>query len=150
MGPPLSGKPREPSPKSVHKWTPEPTNISDPLFDKDFDEFMESLNNLEPYDDLEDWSENVDLFMDAMSHSPHMANILWMEAERITPSIPKHRQPVKKVFMLQLACRLSSCPDTDYILLVPPFTITRWPHQKTLLQPFTSPPSVVQRTPNGH
>ena len=81
MGPPLSGKPREPSPKSVHKWTPEPTNISDPLFDKDFDEFMESLNNLEPYDDLEDWSDNNKLFMDAMSHSPHMADILLEEAK---------------------------------------------------------------------
>ena len=33
MGPPLSGKPQDPSPKPVHKWTPEPTDISDPLFD---------------------------------------------------------------------------------------------------------------------
>ena len=55
MGPPLSGKPQDPSSKPIHKWTPEPTGISDPLFDKDFEEFMESLNNLEPYDDLQDW-----------------------------------------------------------------------------------------------
>ena len=40
---------------------------------------MKSFDNLEPYDDLEDWSDNVDLFMDAMSHSPHMADILWEE-----------------------------------------------------------------------
>jgi len=33
MGSPLSGKPQDPSPKPVHKWTPEPTDISDPLFD---------------------------------------------------------------------------------------------------------------------
>jgi len=58
-------------------WTPEPTDISDPLFDQDFDQFMGSLDNLEPYDDLEDWSNNVDLFMDAMAHPPQMANALW-------------------------------------------------------------------------
>ena len=38
---------------------------------------MESLDNLKPYDDLEDWSNNVNLFMDAMSYPPHMADILW-------------------------------------------------------------------------
>ena len=54
MGPSLSGKPQIPSPKPAHKWTPEPIDISDPLFHQDFDEFMESLFNLEPYDDLED------------------------------------------------------------------------------------------------
>ena len=64
MGPPLSGKPKDSSSKPTHKWNPEPTDISDPLFDKDFDEFMESLNNLELYDDIKDWSDNVDLFMD--------------------------------------------------------------------------------------
>ena len=26
---------------------------------------------------IEDWSDDVDLFMDAMSHSSHMADILW-------------------------------------------------------------------------
>ena len=76
MGPPLSGKPQDPSPKPVHKWTPEPTDISDPLFDQDFDQFMESLDNLEPFDYLEDWSDNVDLFMDAMAHPPQMVDCL--------------------------------------------------------------------------
>jgi len=38
---------------------------------------MESLDNLEPYDDLEDWLDDIDLFMDAMSHPPHMADTLW-------------------------------------------------------------------------
>ena len=75
------GKPQNYSPKTTHKWTPELTDISDPLFDQDFDQFMESLDNLEPYDDLEDWSDDVDLFMDAMSHSPHMADILWEEVK---------------------------------------------------------------------
>ena len=31
---------------------------------------MKSFDNLEPYDDLEDWSDNVDLFMDAMANPP--------------------------------------------------------------------------------
>ena len=42
---------------------------------------MESLDNLEPYDDLEGWSDDIDLFLDAMSHSPHMADILWEETK---------------------------------------------------------------------
>ena len=54
MEPSLSGKPQNPSPKPAHKWTPEPTDISDSLFDQDFDQFMEGFDNLKPYDDLED------------------------------------------------------------------------------------------------
>ena len=81
LGQLLSGTPQDSSSNSVHKWTPEPTDISDPLFDKDFNEFMESIDNLKPYDNLEDWSDNIDVFMDAMSHSPHMADILWEEAK---------------------------------------------------------------------
>jgi hypothetical protein len=42
----------------------------DPLFDQDFDDFMESLNNLEPFDDLEDWTDDVDLFLEAMCNPP--------------------------------------------------------------------------------
>jgi hypothetical protein len=76
MGPSPSGKPQIPSLKPAHKWTPEPIDISDPLFDQDFDQFMESLDNLEPLDDLEDWSDNVDLFMDAMAHPPQMVDAL--------------------------------------------------------------------------
>ena len=77
MGPSPSGKPQNPSPYPAHKWTPEPTDISDPLFDQDFDQFMESLDNCKPFDDLKDWSDNVDLFMDAMAHPPQMADALW-------------------------------------------------------------------------
>ena len=71
------GKPHIPSPKPAHKWTPEPTDTYDPLFDQDFDQFMESLDNFEPFDDLKDWSDNIDLFMDAMAHPPQMADALW-------------------------------------------------------------------------
>ena len=76
MGPPPSRKPQNPSPKPTHKWTPEPNDISDPLLDYDFDQFMESLDNLEPFDDLEDWSDDVDLFTEAMAHPPDMADAL--------------------------------------------------------------------------
>ena len=77
MGPSPSKKSQNPSPKYAHKLTPEPTDISDPLFDQDFDQFMESLDNLELFDNLKDWSDNVDLFMDAMAHQPQMADALW-------------------------------------------------------------------------
>jgi hypothetical protein len=38
---------------------------------------MNSLDNIEPFNDLEDWSDNVDLFMDAMAHPPQNADALW-------------------------------------------------------------------------
>ena len=38
---------------------------------------MESLDNLEPYDDLEDWSNNVDLFTEAMAHPLGTTDVLW-------------------------------------------------------------------------
>ena len=38
---------------------------------------MNSLDNFEPVNDLEDWSDNVDLFMDAMANPPEHADALW-------------------------------------------------------------------------
>ena len=38
---------------------------------------MNSLDKLEPFDDLEDWSVNVDLFMEAMANPPQHADALW-------------------------------------------------------------------------
>ena len=67
MGSSISRIPHSPSPKPVHKRIPEPIES---LFDQDFDQFMNSLDNFEPFDDLEDWSDNVDLFMDAMANPP--------------------------------------------------------------------------------
>ena len=53
---------------------------------------MESLDNLEPYDDLEDWLDDVNLFMEAMCHPPHMADVLWQEAKlKKQKEIPKPR-----------------------------------------------------------
>ena len=55
MGPPSLGKPQDSVSKPIHKWIPEATDISDPLFDQDFDRFIDNLDNFEPFDDLEDW-----------------------------------------------------------------------------------------------
>ena len=61
MGPSISGIPQSPSPKPAHIRTPEPAESP---FDQDFDHFMNGLENFEPFDDLEEWSDNVELFMD--------------------------------------------------------------------------------------
>ena len=76
MGPYPSRKPQNPSPKPARNSTPEPIDISDPVFDQNFDQSMESLNNFEPFDDLEDWSDSVDLFRDAMVQPPQNADAL--------------------------------------------------------------------------
>ena len=47
-----------------------------PKSDQDFDWFMGSFDIFEPFDDLKDWSDNVELFMEAMSHPPQMADAL--------------------------------------------------------------------------
>ena len=35
---------------------------------------MNGLKNFEPFDDLEDWSDNIMLFMDAMANPPKHAD----------------------------------------------------------------------------
>ena len=74
MGPSISRIPQNPSPKPAHIWISEQAESQ---FDQDFDQFMNSLNNFEPFDDLKDWSDNVDLFMDAMANPPKHANAFW-------------------------------------------------------------------------
>ena len=46
-------------------------------FDQDFDRFMNGLENFEPFDDLEEWSDNVELFMDVMAKPTEHADALW-------------------------------------------------------------------------
>ena len=74
MGPSFSRKPQNPSPKPAHTRIPE---SAESLFDQDFNQFMNSLDNFEPFDDLEDWSDSVDLFMGAMAQPPQNADALW-------------------------------------------------------------------------
>ena len=53
---------------------------------------MNSLDNFEPFDDLEDWSDNINLFMDAMAHPPQNANAHW-ELAKLKKS--KSKAPVQ-------------------------------------------------------
>jgi hypothetical protein len=39
------------------------------------------MNNFEPFDDLKDWSDNVDLFMDTMANPPQHAEAFWEVAK---------------------------------------------------------------------
>ena len=74
MGPSISRIPQSPSPKPAHIRTLEPVVSS---FDQDFDRFMNRLENFEPFDDLENWSDNTELFMNAMANPPEHSDALW-------------------------------------------------------------------------
>ena len=74
MGPSISRIPQSPSPKPAHSRTPKSVESK---IDQDFDHFMNGLENFEPFDDLEEWSDNIELFMDAMASPPKHADALW-------------------------------------------------------------------------
>jgi len=38
---------------------------------------MNNLENFEPFDDLEEWSDNIEMFMDAMAKLTKHADALW-------------------------------------------------------------------------
>ena len=78
LGPSISRIPQNPSRKPAQTGTPEPVESS---FDQDFDRFMNGLENFEPFDDLEDWSDNIELFMDTTANSPKHADTLWKFAK---------------------------------------------------------------------
>jgi len=42
---------------------------------------MNGLENFEPFDDLEDWSDNIELFMDTTANSPKHVDTLWKLAK---------------------------------------------------------------------
>src|SRR6185369_14217685 len=95
MGPSISRIPQSSSPKPAHIWTPEPVESS---LDQDFDQFMNSLDNSEPFDNLEDWSDNIDLFMDAMANPPEHANALWELAKLKKGKTKAPEQSSKSIF----------------------------------------------------
>jgi hypothetical protein len=51
MGLSFSRKPQNPSPKPAHNRIPE---LAESIFDQDIDQLMNSLDNFDPFDDLED------------------------------------------------------------------------------------------------
>ena len=89
MGPSSSRKLQKSSPKSAHSWIPKSTDNYDSLLDQDFNQFMNSLDNFEPFDDLEDWSDNVDLFMEAIAHHPRILTPsgYWPSSKRKNPML---------------------------------------------------------------
>ena len=74
MGPSISRIPQSPSPKPAHTRTPIPVESK---FNQNFDRFLNGLENFEPFDDLEDWSDNVELFMDDKTKPTEHADALW-------------------------------------------------------------------------
>ena len=46
-----------------------------------------NLDNFEPFNDLEDWSDNIDFFMDAMTNPPEHADALWELAKIKNPGL---------------------------------------------------------------
>ena len=98
MGLSISRKPQNPSPKSAHTQIPKTTNTSESSFDQDFDQFMNGLNNFEAFDNLEDWLDNVDLFMDAMANPPQHADALWELAKLKKRKAKAPKQSSKSIF----------------------------------------------------
>ena len=74
MGLSISRIAQSPSFKPAHTRTPK---LVESKFDQDFDHFMNSLENFESFDDLEEWSDKVKLFMDAIAKPTEHANALW-------------------------------------------------------------------------
>ena len=65
---------------------------------------MNNLDHFEPFDDLEDWSDNVDLFMDAMANPPEHANALW-ELAKFKKEKPKPQNNLASRFSTSLGLR---------------------------------------------
>ena len=59
---------------------------------------MNSLENFEPFDDLEDLSNNVDLFMDAMASPPKHADALWELAKHKKGKAKAPEQSSESIF----------------------------------------------------
>ena len=59
---------------------------------------MNGLDNIEPFDDLEEWSDNVDLFMDAMANPAQHAYALWEPAKLKKGKAKAPEQSSKSIF----------------------------------------------------
>ena len=59
---------------------------------------MNILDNFELFDDLEDWSDNVDLFMYAMTNPPQHADALWELAKLKKGKAKAPEQSSKSIF----------------------------------------------------
>ena len=59
---------------------------------------MNNLDNFEPFDDLKDWSDSIDLFMDATAHPPQNADTLWELAKLKKGKSKASEQTSKSIF----------------------------------------------------
>ena len=59
---------------------------------------MNNLDNFEPFDDLKDWSDSIDLFMDAMAHPPQNVDTLWELAKFKKGKSKASKQTSKSIF----------------------------------------------------
>ena len=69
---------------------------------------MNILDNFELFDDLEDWSDNVDLFMDAMANPPEHADALW-ELAKLKKG--KTKAPLQSSKLISTSLGLRSLKD---------------------------------------
>ena len=59
---------------------------------------MNGLDKFEPFKDLEDWSDNVDLFMDAMANPPQHVDALWELAKLKKGKVKAPEQSSDSIF----------------------------------------------------
>jgi hypothetical protein len=59
---------------------------------------MNNLDNFEPFDELEDWLDNVDLFVNAMAHRPQNADALWELVKHKKGKSKAPKQSSKSIF----------------------------------------------------
>ena len=59
---------------------------------------MNGLENFEPFDDLEEWSDNVELFMGAMAKPTEHANALWELAKLKKRKAKATEQPSDSIY----------------------------------------------------
>jgi len=98
MGPSSSRKTQNTPPKPAHSQLLKATDTSESPLNQDFDKFMNSLDNFKSFDDLEDWSDNIDLFMDAMANPPQHADALWELAKLKKGKAKTPEQSSKSIF----------------------------------------------------
>ena len=91
----ISKIPQSPSPKLAHTRT---TKLVESKFDQDIHRFMNGLENFEPFDDLEDWSDNIELFMDTTANSPKHADTLWKLAKPKKEKAKAPEQPNDSIY----------------------------------------------------
>ena len=78
---------------------------------------MNGLENFEPFDDLEDWLDNVELFMDAMAKPTEHADALWELAKLkkgLTPTQSWLQWMNENILRVEMGISLLAHPKHTY------------------------------------